>query len=154
MIIIIISEPAMKMDLIRESSNVPGSILGLESELERTYRSLMKDELRIWLLRTLSSNNICTREIYYFVVNQARLRTTNNRIDAATVHSAMSAKIKDLRRSASNLHRLKRTLEKELLAELDYKFFKQLHRLAKIRKKDKKRKRSSQKSVYTESGTL
>ena len=45
---------------------------GTDWDLLETQRNIMKNELRIWLLRSLLSKGLATRDIYYFALGQVK----------------------------------------------------------------------------------
>ena len=72
-------------------------IEGIVHKLNETYMEIMKNESRIWLIRSIADNGLSTRDIYSFAYKQARLRSYYKILDNQTVKSAMRAKLKDLR---------------------------------------------------------
>ena len=96
---------------------------GTEEERHKTHEKIIRDELRLWLLKSLLERDLATREIYYFVKKQGDKRETNKKPDIMTIRSAMSVKIKDLLRSLKR-SRLKRSIcKKRLLEDLDHKSY-------------------------------
>ena len=75
------------------------NISGTDWDLLETHRDIMKNELRVWLLRSLLNRNLATRDIYCFALGQARLCKQNNcnMPDQMTMKAAMNVKINDVR---------------------------------------------------------
>ena len=115
-----------------------GIISGKVSDVTETHLNVMKNECRVWLFKTLLSHNLCTRDIYAFVLNQARLRVEDQHLDEKTMRSAMNTKLRDLKKSVCNAHRRRRKAEAVLLTALGGKAFKLLKHLKKIRQTVKK----------------
>ena len=69
------------------------------SGLEETLNGIMLNELRIWLLRSLMSKCLVTRDILYFAMNQADLRISNKKLDNVTMKHAMLSKIRDAKQT-------------------------------------------------------
>ena len=44
---------------------------GIINKLEEIHRKIMKDETRIWLIRSLAERDLSTRDIYSFILKQA-----------------------------------------------------------------------------------
>ena len=74
-----------------------GDICGLECRLTETLKFIMKTECRIWLIKSLLKLDLCTRDIYFFALNQARMRVEDKLLDKQTVRAAMNTKLRDLR---------------------------------------------------------
>ena len=69
------------------------SISGVESNLLKASIKSTKNEARSWLLRSIISRNLATRDIYSFVLNQAELRRFNKVPDSLTIKRAMRMKL-------------------------------------------------------------
>ena len=69
-------------------------IEGTLNKLTETYMKIMKNEARIWLIRSISDKGLSTRDIYSFVYKQAKLRSHYRSLDKNTVKSATRAKLK------------------------------------------------------------
>ena len=108
------------------------------SELLETFMKTMKLECRQWLLQTLVSQNLCTRDIYFFILNQTNLRVEDQNLDVGTARAAMKSKILDVRRSLYKTYRIRRLMEKELLSLLNNKCYKLMRMVRKIRLQVKK----------------
>ena len=66
-------------------------------ELIKTYNNISKNRLRIWLVKTLISENLATRDIHTFARNQSELRSIIKSLDRKTMTSAMRTKLKDMK---------------------------------------------------------
>ena len=62
---------------------------GILSKLYKTYENISKLEARAWLFENLQRQNLTTRDIYYFALKQAQLRTENKEPDQQTIKFAM-----------------------------------------------------------------
>ena len=91
---------------------------GILSKLYKTYENISKLEARTWLFENLQRQNLTTRDIYYFALKQAQLRTENKEPDQQTIKFAMKAKQHDIRVSLSKLMVARKDLENNLLSEL------------------------------------
>ena len=69
----------------------------VKKELIKTYKNISEGRLRIWLMKTLMSENLATREIYTFIKNQSELRSIIKSLDRKTMMSAMKMKLKDMK---------------------------------------------------------
>ena len=85
-----------------------------EEDLTKTYKDISESKLRIWLLRSLMSRNLSTRDIYSFINGQAKLRTDLKLLDYKTMTSAMRTKLNDIKKKLSRKIKKKLTLEDEL----------------------------------------
>ena len=68
-----------------------------EKELIKTYKNISENKLRMWLIRSLISKNLATRDIYTFAQNQSELRSVVKSLDRKTMDSAMRMKLKDIK---------------------------------------------------------
>ena len=109
-----LSEEKSTMNSHSEASNGQGHIEGIIFKLRELHRKVMKNETRIWLIRSLSSRNLSTRDIYSFVFKQAKLRSHYRLLDKQTVKSATYAKLKDLRLALQKTFRDKKHQENYL----------------------------------------
>ena len=107
------------------------------SDVQEMHEKVMIDECRIWLLNSLQSKHLCTRDIYSFILNQAKLKRQDDVLDQSTSRSAMRSKILDLRRSLIKNYKLRRKKENELLEVLNNKCYDLRKHLRKIRSKTK-----------------
>ena len=87
--------PSRTVKELGVGANFSGELSGLEE----TMNAIMLNELRIWLLRSLMSECLVTRDIFYFAMNQADLRITNKKLDRITMKHAMFSKIRDARQT-------------------------------------------------------
>ena len=101
-----------------ENSDGERHIAGILTKLEEIHRKVMKYETRIWLIRSLTSRDISTRDIYSFVSKQAKIRSHYRVLDKQTVKSATRAKLKDLRLALYENFKNKKHLENILLESL------------------------------------
>ena len=69
--------------------------------LIKTYRNISENKLRIWLFKSLMSENLATRDIYTFAKNQSELRTTIKVLDKRSMTNAMKMKLKDIKLALS-----------------------------------------------------
>ena len=105
------------------SQSVQGHYSGNEYELFKANMMVMKNELRLWLLRNLMNKDLATRDIYYFVKKQGELRTTIKNPDRKTVRQAMSAKLCDVKATLKRNYKDRKVLRSVVLGELDGKGF-------------------------------
>ena len=107
-----------------EEQRVPGTdrrIKGMEAELLSTQMSIMKNELRIRLLRSLLKQGLATRDVFYFAKGQAELRQYNKETDHRTIRSPMEAKIIDMKKILHMDFRKRDGIKNILLSEFDNK---------------------------------
>ena len=90
---------------------------GDNNSLEDTMRKMMLEEVRIWLLKELMRQGLCTRDVYSFAVKQAGLRSSFKSIDEATIRQAMLSKIRDCRATLKRLKGVRALLETNLSTE-------------------------------------
>ena len=122
-----------------ESSKGGESLLSRKiSEVREIHGKAMMEECRIWLLKSLQSKHLCTRDIYSFISNQAKLKSQDDILDSSISRSAMRSKILDLRRSLFKIYKLRRKRENELLELLGNKGYSLRKNLRKIRSDIKK----------------
>ena len=69
----------------------------VDEDLNKTYRNISDSKLRIWLLRSLMSWNLSTRDVYSFVKRQSELRSVIKTLDRRTMTEAMRTKLKDIK---------------------------------------------------------
>ena len=119
-------------------SNTGGTSNGslpYDGTLDKLYKICQKistTEARAWLFNHLIGKKLTTRDIYFFALKQAQLRTENKDLDPLTIKFAMKAKQRDLKKTLDCLWRNKRSLEATLLLELNgrrYKFKKMLKKI-------------------------
>ena len=55
---------------------------GKEREMFNLHMTIMKNQLRIKLLKSLLNQKLATRDIFFFLKGQTEQRTVNNKIDA------------------------------------------------------------------------
>ena len=91
-----------------DCSNGRRHIDGILNRLNKTHSTLMKNESRIWLLRSLADRGLCTRDVYYFAYNQAKIRSFYKVLDKQTIRSATQAELRDLRLSLTSTLKLKK----------------------------------------------
>ena len=65
----------------RSSNGIP-SYTGLYSELSEILFEISTAEARLWLLRSMISDNLLTRNVLSFVNNQANLRAVFSKLQA------------------------------------------------------------------------
>ena len=82
-------------------------------EVQEMHEKVMIDECRIWLLNSLQSKHLCTRDIYSFISNQAKQKRQDDVLDESTSRSAMRSKTLDLKRSLIKTYKLRRKKESE-----------------------------------------
>ena len=100
-------------------------------KLSKTFISIATAEARLWLISQLIKERLTTRDIYYFALKQAQIRTENKEPDIATVRFAMKAKQRDIESNLMQLRSTKKKTEEDLLSKLGgrkYKFRKLLKR--------------------------
>ena len=127
---IIQSKPTLREN--HSNSKVQGHINGIISKLYRAYNGIMENETRIWMLKSLTKNNISTNDIHAFVKNQAGLRNFNKDLDQQTMKVAMRAKIRDIRMTLNHQYRAKPLCQGQLLRALDGKSYALRKKLKKI----------------------
>ena len=93
-------------------------------ELYEAHRAVMKNEMRLWLLKSLLEKNLATRDIYYFAKNQAKLRTFDQVPNPGTMKTAMNVKITDMKKVLSHSVRDRTNKRAHLLNELNHRSFK------------------------------
>ena len=84
---------------LRRRNDKQRNFSGTDWDLLEIHRDIMRNELRVWLLRSLLSKNLATRDIYYFTLNQARQCTFGTEPDQTTIKAAMNVKIEDIRKA-------------------------------------------------------
>ena len=104
------------------------------SGLEETLNGIMLNELRIWLLRSLMSKCLVTRDILYFAMNQADLRISNKKLDNVTMKHAMLSKIRDAKQTLKTQVKQKEVYLNTIKQKLGGEGFRLKHWLAKIKK--------------------
>ena len=77
--------------------NSDRQISKVNEDLNKTYRNISDSKLRIWLLRSLMSWNLSTRDVYSFVKRQSELRSVIKTLDRRTMTEAMRTKLKDIK---------------------------------------------------------
>ena len=87
---------------LEKRSDIQRNLSGKDWDLLEIHRNIMKDELRVWLLRSLINKNLATRDIYHFSVNQARQRSFKTELDKPTITAAMNIKIEDIKEALNN----------------------------------------------------
>ena len=92
---------------------------GTDWDLLEIHREIMRNELRVWLLRSLLSEGLATRDIYHFTLNQAKLCTVDRGPDQLTMKAAMNVKIEDVRNAIRSGHRRKKMVKNNILNELE-----------------------------------
>ena len=90
----------------------------LKSELRKTLHSIMMEESKSWLIRSLLRNKIATWDIYKFAENQADLRTSIKSLDWPTMNTALRAKLKDIKQTLIQEKKKKSKVEYILEHEL------------------------------------
>ena len=123
------------MKVIKPSKGGESLLSRKLSEVQDIHGRAMIEECRIWLLNSLQSKHLCTRDIYSFISNQAKLKSQDDVLDESTSRSAMRSKILDLRKSLIKTYKMRRKRENELLDLLDNKCFSLRKHLRKIRSK-------------------
>ena len=124
----------------RSSNGIP-SYTGLYSELSEILFEISTAEARLWLLRSMISDNLLTRDVLSFVNNQANLRVVNKERDQITIKAAMNAMLVDTEDSLNKLKLRFKTLKTTLLAEVGGRYFKMNRILNKLMKKPRKNKK-------------
>ena len=112
----------------------PRNFAGREMELLEAHRIAMRNELRIWWLRSLLEKDLATPDVYHFAKNQGLLRTFDQTPNQETMKVAMDLKITDLKKSLALNYRNRRVKTENLLNELDHRSYKLRKKLHKIRK--------------------
>ena len=95
--------------------HIEGEII---SELTEAHRKIILSESRLKLMEDLLKRRLCTRDIYSFACSQADICVTTSDLDWSTIKSAMLTKIRDLRQTLKDDHRIRRMREKDLLTQL------------------------------------
>ena len=86
----------------------------VEQHLLETYQNISDGRLKIWLLRTLMSRNLSTRDIFSFLKKQTELRLYVKTVDRSTMVSAMRMKLRDMKFALSFNINKKRGLEDKI----------------------------------------
>ena len=115
------------MKTTSKSSGAPDGqpYCGTLDKLSRILTDKATAESRKWLLTQLNKEKLTTRDIYFFALKQAQIRTENKEPDVQTVRFAMLAKQRDIMANIVNLNKQKRKVEDELYNALErrrYKF--------------------------------
>ena len=126
-------EPTQTVCFSHEPDNVE-HIAGLEDLLLETHMVVMKNETRLWMLKSLLDRNLATNDIYSFVSGQAFLRDNDSTPDPDMTRIAMKAKIRDVKKSIRIHHRQRRLHEEDLFRGLSYKSRTFRRKIKKIRK--------------------
>ena len=85
-----------------------------EEDLTKTYKDISESKLRIWLLRSLMSRNLSTRDIYSFIRHKAELRSIVKSLDMRTMTEAMRTKSKDIKLLLADQYDRRRKLEERI----------------------------------------
>ena len=117
-----------------ENSDGPRHIEGILTKLEEIHRKVMKYETRIWLIRSLTSRGLTTRDVYSFVSKQAKIRSHYRVLDKQTVRSATRAKLKDLRLALYETFKEKKHQENILLEIVDGRSYIARRKIRQIRR--------------------
>ena len=83
----------MKTALINSTSNGNQVYSGTIDKLSKIYEDIAVAEARKWLFEQLQRENLTTRDIYFFALKQAQIRTENKEPDLQTIKFAMKAAI-------------------------------------------------------------
>ena len=75
------SEAGPTMNSPSDKSCGQRDIVGIIHKLKETYMDIVKNESRIWLIRSIADNGLSTRDIYSFVYKQAKLRSQYRVLD-------------------------------------------------------------------------
>ena len=129
-----VNRPTTWKDTTESCGRKYNNIAGIENRLLEATMTVMRNELRIWLLRSLLERNLATRDIFHFAKNQGMLRQYNKIPDRRTIEIAMKVKIEDLRMVLLNSYKNKRKKKKDLLVELNHRTFKLRKKTVKINK--------------------
>ena len=97
------------------------SFSGAISELLNASIEVMKNETRIWLLKSLMKKNLATRDIFSFAMKQANLRSINKTPDSLTIRRAMCIKLGDIKLSMTHSFEARRRARQNLLKQLGEK---------------------------------
>ena len=81
----------------------------------------MKNELRVWLLRSLLNKKLATRDIYHFTLNQARQCIFEIEPDQTTIRAAMNVKVEDIREALRLGYDRRKRLEENILSNINDK---------------------------------
>ena len=84
----------------------------------------MKSECNVSLMTSLLRKNVSTRDIYFFIKNQASLRKVFKDLDRPLSKAAMRAKLNDACAFVVRQRRCVTRLKQDLLKALDHKRFK------------------------------
>ena len=123
------------------SSCSDGKVKSVVSELAKNWRKLNSSECNVKLLASLLNKNISTRDIYFFIKNQADLRKVNKDLDKPLSRNAMRTKLNDACAFSVKQRRIVNKLKKKLLIATDNKRFKQRRIIKDLRVKLDKEKR-------------
>ena len=93
-------------------------------KLSKILTDMATAEARLWLISQLYKERLTTRDIYYFALKQAQLRTENKEPDISTVRFAMRAKQRDIESNLMRLRSAKKKIEEHLLNCLDGRKYK------------------------------
>ena len=83
----------------------------LKLELKRILHSMMMEETKAWLIRSLLKQKLATWDVFNFAVHQAELRTSIKTLDWQTVNAALRAKLKDTRQTLNREKKKKSQIE-------------------------------------------
>ena len=83
----------------------------VEKQLWRVCRKLKEKEVTANTLGRMARECIATGDVRSFVINQAKLKQANKRVDLSTVKHAMKSKVSDASSSIDVLRRRKRELQ-------------------------------------------
>ena len=122
----------MKTTQQNGTSNGHRAYIGTIDKLSKIYDDIAIAEAREWLFTQLQKENLTTRDIYFFALKQAQIRTENKTPDLQTVKFAMKAKQRDISAKLKALFSAKRKEQNVLLNELEgrrYKYKKILKRI-------------------------
>ena len=113
--------------------SISGSCSGANSNLLKAELTVMKNELRVWLIRSLMKKGLATRDIFSFTSKQAELRTFKKHPDNLTSRQAMKAKLGDLISTLKVNYCNRKRRRKELLTELGNKHYSMNKKMKNIR---------------------
>ena len=88
-----------------------------EEDLTKTYKDISDSKLRIWLLRSLMSRKLSTRDIHSFIKHPAELRSIFKILDMKTMTEAMRMKLKDIKLQLEDQYNRRRKLEERIRLE-------------------------------------
>ena len=126
------------MDTQREVPSGELNFDELKTRLQETYIKSTEYETRRKLLNTLVNEDLATRDIYSFLMNQAQNRLMDKRLDKKILKQAMGAKISDLKASHKQSEIDSKTLEKLLKRALNNKRQKFRRCIRSLKNKSKK----------------